>query len=848
MTPPTSEWDDTPEHITKAIAAHLDHKASGLNLTDALDSKLEAKRKQEGQQGVGTDSASGSGLDTPVSLNDRRDRKPIFAAAALALALAGGLLAAFMLDGGSDDPSLAVEGTDPTPSDTAPTKPVFAEHERWVAVELDGKPILDGPWIQPNELAGWEADGTIGGCVLGSEYPWVLDGDRLVADEKEALGPYRCTPVRMSQAQAEAVRSLAFGGADTEIGPFRLDLVNDDYRLTFRPVPTEETLTRSWTIDTANSGAAGDEWSIEFPSAPAIVGSTSAELVGCGVETHEVFFAPGRLQLTEKLIENGQVVCDSGDTALLEHLSIGASLTYLVAPNEMQLLNEAGVVELRRAANQPGEVAIDLFAEHDYWLATTLDNNRILDGPVLQPDDTGNGTIKGCNLGSTYGWSLESDQFVVGDSLGDKLDCTSRMDEAARQTTRLLLTTPASTRIGEHLIELEYDGHVMTFQPVGQLAELQGSWTVVRIDGNAVEETWVVDFDGTDGRGAGQLRGCDNQEFALWVARDFVGFGLQTPNDTATPCGSRDQDMFARLQSSAHHYLFSGDRLRLLNEVGTVELRRVEQQTDEEITSRRTDGPPSSEGATGRVSITQIEASASEAGTTEVVLTFDAELPQAFVARPIEALEEVPSSANDLIALVTQRSTNVDENIMVCGDQHSFPSPGNQTTELILPSDLLNAGVGREEIRTEWSADSFAPGKIFVCEPENGNVQISIWGSAASSPEQVEVFFDAHTIRLEMDPATQGQQLAPGETVSFTIGTHCGVRVLPSAVDNRSWITDEAQGDSGWIPDEWREPNQGMVTVELELSNDASTLSASLGGRTVTYRPTTPEDGEILCA
>ena len=53
------------------------------------------------------------------------------------------------------------------------------------------------------------------------------------------------------------------------------------------------------------------------------------------------------------------------------------------------------------------------------------------------------------------------------------------------------------------------------------------------------------------------------------------------------------------------------------------------------------------------------------------------------------------------------------------------------------------------------------------------------------------------------------------------------------------------------MPQEWaatQSAGAGLITITVELSDDRAELTASLAGRSVVYRPQTPNDPAVECA
>lgn len=100
-------------------------------------------------------------------------------------------------------------------------------------------------------------------------------------------------------------------------------------------------------------------------------------------------------------------------------------------------------------------------------------------------------------------------------------------------------------------------------------------------------------------------------------------------------------------------------------------------------------------------------------------------------------------------------------------------------------------------------------------------------------------------------PPTLGQdeRLEPGQARTVQFDTLCGAGRLDPAVTDTAWIADEAGGEPGWLPSEWRanlEPG-GLITVVFELSDDERTLTATAAGRAIQYRPVTASDPTVAC-
>ncbi len=98
---------------------------------------------------------------------------------------------------------------------------------------------------------------------------------------------------------------------------------------------------------------------------------------------------------------------------------------------------------------------------------------------------------------------------------------------------------------------------------------------------------------------------------------------------------------------------------------------------------------------------------------------------------------------------------------------------------------------------------------------------------------------------------TPDGSLPAGEPHQLEVGTHCGVGRFGLLVNERSWISDEAAGARDWMPTEWSDTldrGEELLTVEVRLSEDGDTLTATVAGRSVTYRPVTSDDPLFECA
>ncbi len=108
------------------------------------------------------------------------------------------------------------------------------------------------------------------------------------------------------------------------------------------------------------------------------------------------------------------------------------------------------------------------------------------------------------------------------------------------------------------------------------------------------------------------------------------------------------------------------------------------------------------------------------------------------------------------------------------------------------------------------------------------------------------------TVRSSAAPTTQGEptgadvallppaqsELAPGEPMRLSLGTHCGVRILGRTINDTVWRTREGAGTIDWIPAEWAPDESfpdGPIDIRVVLSSDGRTITGSLNGREVVY-------------
>lgn len=199
-------------------------------------------------------------------------------------------------------------------------------------------------------------------------------------------------------------------------------------------------------------------------------------------------------------------------------------------------------------------------------------------------------------------------------------------------------------------------------------------------------------------------------------------------------------------------------------------------QSDSSVTSTPTSGPTvgtttdaaAVESADKGLDLIRIDARAGAQGTTGIVLVFDGEVPRGISP---ELLSSPTAAPSDRIGYITQSSGESADGISVCGDSHWFPSPGNRTVDIFVPSNwlgtesLIDAPVEREP-------GSAALPKIVVCEPLNGAVQISVWGAASGRVEDVNVSVDARTIIVDIAPDPLDRSIDSASAVDGPVMRH----------------------------------------------------------------------------
>lgn len=223
------------------------------------------------------------------------------------------------------------------------------------------------------------------------------------------------------------------------------------------------------------------------------------------------------------------------------------------------------------------------------------------------------------------------------------------------------------------------------------------------------------------------------------------------------------------------------------------------------------------------VDLSRIEASSSNVeGTTGVTLVFDNPLPDA----PVVAMDTIRAPDHVGIAYTAQ-SSQADSSILVCGDTHWFPPPGNRTVDVLVPTGWLapDAALHAGE---SWDPDTFAGGKIIVCPPRDGFVQVSIWGAASAQLDDVDVTVTDDRIEIAIAPSIVDS--AVGGSEADVVEVTCDGRAITTS---SSSLAAQADGVHLRVHNTTTEPldfsigsNSGSVepgTTELVESNPPGT-------------------------
>jgi len=139
-------------------------------------------------------------------------------------------------------------------------------------------------------------------------------------------------------------------------------------------------------------------------------------------------------------------------------------------------------------------------------------------------------------------------------------------------------------------------------------------------------------------------------------------------------------------------------------------------------------------------------------GTERVVLVFDNDLPKA----PVVFVGDVRSPEPSAVSYTTQESRGDGpggDGMSVCGSTHWFPSPGNTSVDVLLPTEWFAPGAEAYQFQGPVRIDPPGAmiGKIFACQYQ-GFVQFVVWGSASDNPADVTVLVEGKTLTIEIAP------------------------------------------------------------------------------------------------
>jgi hypothetical protein len=97
--------------------------------------------------------------------------------------------------------------------------------------------------------------------------------------------------------------------------------------------------------------------------------------------------------------------------------------------------------------------------------------------------------------------------------------------------------------------------------------------------------------------------------------------------------------------------------------------------------------------------------------------------------------------------------------------------------------------------------------------------------------------------------------LRDGDTRNFLITVLCGADYLPIGVNDTTWRAEELKTDDQyWVPAEWAaaaktiDDTSDALQLELRMESGLSRLTATANGRSVSYRPITPDDPPNTCS
>ena len=93
-----------------------------------------------------------------------------------------------------------------------------------------------------------------------------------------------------------------------------------------------------------------------------------------------------------------------------------------------------------------------------------------------------------------------------------------------------------------------------------------------------------------------------------------------------------------------------------------------------------------------------------------------------------------------------------------------------------------------------------------------------------------------------------------GDRREAFVGLFCGADYLPVSVNDMLWRAEEVHGDDiFWVPAEWAavaatiDDTSDMLMVQIQMESNGSRVIATANGRSVAYRPATPDDPANEC-
>jgi len=240
-----------------------------------------------------------------------------------------------------------------TQSESGPSDGVFDVHSEWIASDFNGQPLSDGITMSPGGISGTGPEpgstGVIGGCLLGSEYPFVQSEDSLVVDEQRQLSDFDCEPPVFDGAEAPKLRALVFDDAKLEFDTDELILSLDSNELRFLARPSIEDLTGEWQADTLDGVPVESDWVIDFtPPTDRDRGVAQWRHCGALVATNSVFGTLTDIAARQPL--NTASECDEQneiEQTLRTFLSNGARIR-AVPGGILELFNGENLIALAR--------------------------------------------------------------------------------------------------------------------------------------------------------------------------------------------------------------------------------------------------------------------------------------------------------------------------------------------------------------------------------------------------------------------------------------------------------------------------------------------------------------------